>query len=116
MIDIQIHTVKAKLALKKNKKLALVLQKKKPKNLDRLTQELHQKAFSHIDCLACASCCKSISPIITDKDIQRMAKHLRMRPVQFTEMYLLLDEEHDYVFKNRISGKHFLLEYYKSVV
>jgi len=101
MIDLKAHTQKATLALKKNKKLALVLQKKKPKNLDRLTQELHDKAFSHIDCLACANCCKSISPIITDKDIQRIAKHLRMRPAQFSEMYLLLDDENDYVFKQQ---------------
>jgi Fe-S-cluster containining protein len=98
MIDLQKHSEKAKLAQKKNKKLAAQLRKKKPKNLDRVAQDLHDEAFSHIDCLSCANCCKSISPVVTDKDIQRIAKHLRMRPANFVEEYLLLDEENDYVF------------------
>lgn len=101
MIDLKAHTEKAKLAQKKNKKLAQALRKKKPKNLDSITQELHLEAFSHIDCLDCANCCKSISPIVTDKDIQRIAKHLRIRPAQMVEQYLLLDEEHDYVFRQQ---------------
>ncbi len=98
MIDLKIHTEKAKLVQKKNKKLAVQLRKKKPKNLDRVVRDLHDEAFSHIDCLSCANCCKSISPVVTDKDIQRIAKHLRMRPSKFVEKYLFLDEEDDYVF------------------
>lgn len=98
MIDLKAHSEKSKLAFKKNKKLADQLRKKKPKNLDQVAGVLHEKAFDHINCLSCANCCKSISPIVTDKDIQRIAKHLRLRPAQFVDQYLLLDEEHDYVF------------------
>jgi len=101
MIDLKVHTEKAKLALKKNKKLATQLRKKKPKDLDAVVSDLHDQAFSHIDCLACANCCKSISPIITDKDIQRIAKHLRVRPAKLVEDYLLLDDENDYVFREQ---------------
>ncbi|MFH1000091.1 MAG: YkgJ family cysteine cluster protein [Bacteroidota bacterium] len=101
MIDLKAHAEKAKIQLKKNKQTATVLARKKPKDLDAVVLNLHQKAFSHIDCLACANCCKSISPIVTDKDIQRIAKYLRIRPAQFTETYLLLDNENDYVFKSQ---------------
>lgn len=101
MIDLKTHTEKAKLVLKKNKRLATQLLKKKPKNLDEVVSDLHDKAFSHIDCLECANCCKSISPIVTDKDIQRIAKHLRVRPAKLVEDYLLLDDEHDYVFRKQ---------------
>lgn len=101
MIDLKAHSEKAKLALKKNKKQAASLYKKKPKTLDAVVSDLHYKAFDHIDCLECANCCKSISPIVTDKDIQRIAKHLRMRPAELVGTYLLLDEEHDYVFKQQ---------------
>lgn len=98
MIDLKAHSDKAKLALKKNKKLAKTLLRKNSKNLDTLTNKLHNQAFEHINCLECANCCKSISPIVTDIDIQRIAKHLRIRPSQLVSTYLLLDEEHDYVF------------------
>ena len=101
MIDLKAHTEKAKLAQKKNKKLATQLRKKKPKNLDVVVSDLHDEAFSHIDCLECANCCKSISPIVTDKDIQRIAKHLRVRPAKLVEDYLLLDDEQDYVFRQQ---------------
>jgi len=101
MIDLKTHIERAKLQIQKNKKIASLLLKKKPKNLDVVVNKLHNIAFSHINCLDCANCCKSISPIITDKDIQRIAKHLRIRPAQLAEIYLLLDDEHDYVFKQQ---------------
>jgi Fe-S-cluster containining protein len=101
MIDLNAHQNKANLLLKRNKKLAESLVKKKPRNLDSVAKQAHNRAFAHIDCLACANCCKSISPIVTDNDIQRIARHLRIRPSQMVESYLLLDDEHDYVFKQQ---------------
>jgi len=38
--------------------------------------------------------------MITDKDIERIAKHLKMRPSLFTEKYLYLDQENDYVYND----------------
>ena len=86
---------------KENKKLIQNLKKKKPKDLDQVTSELHDEVFTRIDCLDCANCCKSISPIITDKDIQRIARHLKMKPSAFVDTYLNLDHEHDYVFRSQ---------------
>lgn len=91
----------AKDQYKENKKLIQSLKKKKPKNLDQVTAELHDEVFTRIDCLDCANCCKSISPIVTDKDIQRISRHLKMKPSIFVDTYLNLDHEHDYVFKNQ---------------
>jgi uncharacterized protein len=76
------------------------LKKKRPRDLDQKFLYLHNKVFSGIDCLDCANCCKSISPIIIDKDIQRIAAHLRMKPSLFVEKYLHIDDEGDYVFNN----------------
>lgn len=77
------------------------LRKKKPKNLDEVFHRTHEGVFEVIDCLECANCCKSISPIIIDKDIERLAKGLRMKPSQFVEEYLELDKDHDYVFRSQ---------------
>ncbi len=75
------------------------LKKKKPKNLDAVVHELHQEAFDQFDCLDCANCCSSISPIVTDKDAERLAKSQKMKPVAFIDQYLRRDEDHDFVFQ-----------------
>lgn len=75
------------------------LKKKDSKLVDSLFHQLHEQAFERFNCLECANCCSSISPIVTDKDIVRLAKALRMKPSALVTEYLNLDEEGDYVFK-----------------
>jgi Fe-S-cluster containining protein len=76
------------------------LKKKNPKNLDETVHRLHEEAFEQFDCLSCANCCSSISPIVTDKDVERLARFMKIKPAQFIERYLHLDEDHDYVFND----------------
>ena len=83
-----------------NKKFIVWLKKKHPKDLDIKVSDIHDKVFENINCLDCANCCKSISPIITDKDIERIAKHLKLRPSVVTEKYLHLDNDGDYVYND----------------
>ncbi|MEO1449827.1 MAG: YkgJ family cysteine cluster protein [Bacteroidota bacterium] len=73
------------------------LRRKKPKPLDQTVAALHEEVFAEVDCLLCANCCRTTSPVFTDQDIDRIAKRLRMKPAKFVEMYLHLDEEQDYV-------------------
>ncbi|WP_321290201.1 YkgJ family cysteine cluster protein [uncultured Sunxiuqinia sp.] len=75
------------------------LKKKKPKNLDTIVHALHEEAFNQFDCLDCANCCSSISPIITDNDVNRLAKSQKMKASDFTDRHLYLDEDQDYVFQ-----------------
>ena len=83
-----------------NERFFKQLKKKPPKNLDEIVQSLHEEAFENFDCLTCANCCGSISPMITDKDVERLTKPLRLKPSQVIEQYMHLDEEHDYVFNH----------------
>ena len=62
--------------------------------------DLHEEAFSKIDCLQCAACCKNYSPRFKTPDIKRISKHLRMKESAFIDTYLRLDEEGDYVVKS----------------
>jgi len=93
---------------KENKKLLQKLKKFKPKELDKIINELHEEAFEIIDCLECANCCKSISPSVQDNDIQKIAKSLRIRPSTVVSQYMYLDDEQDYVMSE--SPCPFLLE------
>ena len=90
----------AKKKKKEIKKKLLQLKKKKPKQINAKFNELHDEEFKNMDCLNCANCCKTTSPIFRNADINRLAKHLRMKSGAFTEKYLRLDEEQDYVLKN----------------
>ncbi|TCK66829.1 hypothetical protein DFQ05_2113 [Winogradskyella wandonensis] len=85
---------------KENKTFFTKLKKKPPKQLDYIMQELHEAEFKKTDCLECANCCKTTGPLFTDKDITRIAKHFKMKPHQFTEQFLRLDEENDYVLQS----------------
>jgi len=77
------------------------LKKKKPKNLDDIVHQLHHEVFEEINCLDCANCCKSISPTLYEKDIERLAKLLKIKPSQLVDEYLQIDEEKDYVFRKQ---------------
>lgn len=81
-----------------NKKFLEKLKKQKPAHLDVIIQELHEQAFEEIDCLQCANCCKTTGPLLLNKDIDRLAKELKLRPAIFTEKYLKIDEDKDYIF------------------
>jgi uncharacterized protein len=83
-----------------NKKLKGKLKNIKPKNLDSIFLVAHEKAFSGIDCLDCANCCKTTSPIFIQTDIDRLAKVFRMKTGQFIDEYLHRDEEGDYVLNS----------------
>lgn len=82
--------------------------KTKPRNLDDLFHVEHKQVFKKMDCLTCANCCKTTSPIFRDADVRRISKHLKMKEAQFISNFLKIDEDQDYVLKS--SPCHFLGE------
>ncbi|WP_299013831.1 YkgJ family cysteine cluster protein [uncultured Polaribacter sp.] len=90
---------KAQDAKKENLKYFSNLKRRTPKNLDYVMQELHTEEFKKTDCLACGNCCKTTSPIFTEKDIERIAKHLKMKVVDFKNQYIELDSDDFLVLK-----------------
>jgi len=68
-----------------------------PKDLDGRFHDLHEEVFQEIDCLKCANCCKTTSPIFRDIDIDRLSRHLGIKPGKLIEKHLHLDKEGDYV-------------------
>ena len=82
-----------------SKKYFNKLKKKPRKRLDLLMQELHQEEFAQTDCLSCGNCCKTTSPIFTDKDIQRISRFLKIKEANFVSQYLKRDEDDFMVLK-----------------
>jgi len=80
--------------------VAKKLRKKRGKEVDEIFHELHDTVFEKIDCLECANCCKTTSPIFRDVDIERLSKHLRMPILDFQRTYLFMDKDRDWVLKS----------------
>jgi len=70
------------------------------KDLDYIMENIHNEVFSEIDCLTCANCCRTTGPLFTQKDIDRIAKHLRMKSGAFIQQYLYMDEDGDFVLQS----------------
>ncbi|NJN41490.1 MAG: YkgJ family cysteine cluster protein [Flammeovirgaceae bacterium] len=98
-MDIRHHIKRSTSKSEENKKYLRGLKKKKSKTIDRAFHQLHDEVFEEIDCLECANCCKTTSPIFYQKDIERLSDSLNLKPGQFIERYLRLDEENDFVLQ-----------------
>jgi uncharacterized protein len=99
MIDLDKLSKLAKLA-EPSSKAFLNKNKKKLEGMDSVVHALHDKISSRTDCLVCANCCRTLGPRITDKDIEKMSKALRMKSGDFFAKYLRIDEDGDMVFQS----------------
>ncbi|MEM1134317.1 MAG: YkgJ family cysteine cluster protein [Bacteroidota bacterium] len=84
---------------KQNRKFIKKLSGHAGKRLNAYADELHEKAFSTINCLDCANCCSSIPPIVNNTDAARIAKYLGMGVSEFEATYLKVDEDKDKVMQ-----------------
>jgi uncharacterized protein len=96
-MDLQRFRQQTKRISDENKKFLHTLKKKDPRTVDDLFHTQHENVFEEMDCLTCANCCKTTSPIFYQTDIERVAKAVRMKPGDFIEKYLRIDEDKDYV-------------------
>lgn len=76
------------------------LKQRPPRDLDSVVHQAHRQAFAKIDCLECAQCCKTTGPLWIDKDVERVAKRLRMKAADFFSTYLRVDEDGDTVLQH----------------
>lgn len=75
------------------------LRKKPPKNLDQLVEQIHEEVFEKTDCLQCGNCCRTTGPMLTQKDVEVLASRFKLKPGEFIDKYLRVDEDKDLVFK-----------------
>ncbi|HUK15718.1 MAG TPA: YkgJ family cysteine cluster protein [Bryobacteraceae bacterium] len=60
---------------------------------DRVLRRIAEGIEQQIDCTACANCCKTSTTEVSERDIDRLARHLRIPREQFLGDYTMLDEE-----------------------
>ncbi len=65
---------------------------------------------NQVDCRSCASCCKVAETNITNRDVEHLAKYLRITPKQFIAEYTTASamEEDETILRRRETGCIFL--------
>ena len=50
---------------------------------DRILRRIAEGVEEQIDCLACGNCCRVATAKVTERDVERLSKHLRQKPARF---------------------------------
>ena len=75
--------------------------------INALVDNASEATWKEVDCLACANCCKVMTPTFTKADLKRISKHFRMSEKDFYTKWLETDKDNgDKV--NRIQPCQFL--------
>ena len=74
------------------------------RRLKRIAQEVEEQ----IDCTQCANCCRVATVKLTERDVEKLAKFLRIKPGQFLRDYTTESAEEGLILKRDESGCIFL--------
>ena len=75
---------------------------------DKKFRMMAQEIQDQIDCRQCANCCRVGTTGISDRDVQKLAKFLRISPADFIRNYTEQSEEESRILKRNADGCVFL--------
>ncbi len=61
--------------------------------LDSIVHRLFEGVYREIDCTACGNCCREISPVLEQEDIERISPGLGISPEKFKERFLVKNDK-----------------------
>ena len=96
-MDIENFKKKSQLLKKENSGFLKSLKKKNERKLDNSFHQLHNKVFENTDCLQCANCCKTTSPMVRETDISKIALHLKQKPSEIISNYFIKEPDGTYI-------------------
>lgn len=54
---------------------------------DRILRRIAEGIEEQIDCTQCANCCRVATAVVTERDVERLARALRVKPAKFLADY-----------------------------
>lgn len=84
------------------------LAKNTPKGIDAKIKAIDKQVWAETDCLACANCCKTMTPTYTNADQKRIAAHLNMTVAEFQKKWLVQERGGDRDWMNKSTPCQFL--------
>ena len=76
--------------------------------VERKMRKLAQDAEEAMDCQTCANCCRVATAKITERDVEKLAKFLKIKPGQFLTDYADQTEDEGWVLRRTEQGCVFL--------
>ena len=76
--------------------------------VERKFRKIAQDIEEQIDCTVCASCCRNATVKLAERDVDKLARFLRIKPAQFLRDYAEESEEEGVILKRTASGCIFL--------
>jgi len=62
---------------------------------DRILRRIAQGIEDQIDCTQCANCCRVLTVTVTERDVERLARYLRVSAARFVADYTAEGDEED---------------------
>jgi hypothetical protein len=56
---------------------------------DRVLRRIAEDIEEQIDCTQCANCCKVATTKVSERDVEHLARYLRIKPAQFLKDYTM---------------------------
>ena len=84
------------------------LEKKAPVGLERISARLEPEVWKEVDCLACANCCKTMTPTFNTADLKRISAHFGQTVEQFQKQWLRKERGGDGDWLNKTEPCQFL--------
>ena len=66
---------------------------------DRILRRIAEEIEDATDCLACANCCRVATAKVTERDVERLSKYLRVKPARFLADFTVASEEEGVVLR-----------------
>lgn len=76
--------------------------------VERRFRHLAQEVEEQIDCTVCANCCREATVKLAERDVEKLAKFLRVKPAEFLRKYTDEDPEEGVILKRTETGCIFL--------
>lgn len=81
---------------------------KSHKFVERKFRKIAEEVEDAIDCRTCANCCRVATTTLLERDIEKLARYLRISPQQFLRDYTVKSEEEGVILKRTATGCVFL--------
>ena len=75
---------------------------------DRRLRRMAEEIEEQIDCTKCANCCRVATTRISERDIERLSRHLGTSPERFVTDYTTMSEDEGLILKRGETGCIFL--------
>jgi Fe-S-cluster containining protein len=76
--------------------------------VERSFKAIAQETEDEIDCTTCANCCRVATTQVSERDVERLAKHFRMPIARFLSEYTMETQEEGRILKRTEQGCVFL--------